>query len=53
SGGNAYALYTIDKINGALVVVRPDGYTAQITHVSAAGVKEIESYFENILVPQQ
>jgi phenol 2-monooxygenase len=53
SGGNAYSFYKIDKTNGALVVIRPDGYNAQITHVSADGVKEIESYFANIFIPQQ
>jgi hypothetical protein len=34
-------------------VVRPDGYNAQIADVSAAGVKHIESYFANILIPQK
>ncbi len=52
TGGNAYSFYQIDKTNGALVVVRPDGYNAQITELSAAGVKQIDSYFANILVSQ-
>lgn len=53
SGGNAYTYYKIDKTNGALVVIRPDGYNAQIAPVSVAGVKEIENYFANILIPQK
>ncbi|CAF2157121.1 unnamed protein product [Rotaria magnacalcarata] len=51
SGGNAYRRYKIDKTNGAIAVIRPDGYVAQVTHVSALGVKEIDDYFANILVP--
>ncbi len=47
-----YSFYQIDKTNGALVVVRPDGYNAQITELSASGVKQIASYFVNILVSQ-
>jgi hypothetical protein len=34
-------------------VVRPDGYNAQIAPVSADGVKEIDNYFTNILIPQK
>jgi len=53
SGGNAYACYKINKINGALVVVRLDGYNARIAPISDVGVKIIESYFANILIPQK
>lgn len=52
SGGNAYNCYKIDKTNGALIVVRPDGFIAQVAAVSAAGAKEIDSYFTKILIRQ-
>lgn len=40
-------------MNGAIVVVRPDGYNAQITELSVSGVEQIANYFANILVPQK
>lgn len=52
SGGSAYASYKIDKNKGALVVIRPDGYVAEIAPVNADGVEQLNDYFKNILIQQ-
>lgn len=47
--GEAYAKYGVDRQEGAVVVVRPDGYTGLVTHVDADGRKEIGKWFESVL----
>lgn len=47
--GEAYAKYGVDKQVGAVVVVRPDGYTGLVTPVGAEGQTQIEKWFEPVL----
>ena len=48
NGGKAYESYGIAP-EGAVVVVRPDGYVGMVT--SLEGAAELESYFERFLLP--
>ena len=44
---DAYAIYGIDRGEGALVVVRPDGYVGVSGGLDAFGL--VEGYFEGCL----
>ena len=44
---DAYEIYGIDKAEGALVVVRPDGYVGVLGGLDAFGL--VEGYFEGCL----
>lgn len=47
--GEAYRKYGVDKQHGAVVVVRPDGYTGLVTQIGAEGWKETEKWFGSVL----
>jgi len=47
-GGRGYESYGIDS-NGAIVVVRPDGYIGMLAHLN--GISELEAYFRSFLKP--
>lgn len=48
-GGKAYGSYDVSK-EGAVVVVRPDGYIGTI--VPLEGVQELDEYFAAFLKPK-
>jgi phenol 2-monooxygenase (NADPH) len=45
---DVYDIYGVPKEQGAVVVVRPDGYVGTISHLSA--VEDVEAYFRGCLV---
>jgi len=45
---DVYDIYGVPKEQGAVVVVRPDGYVGAISHLSA--MKDVEAYFRGCLV---
>ncbi|KAJ2994318.1 hypothetical protein NUW58_g1587 [Xylaria curta] len=47
--GHAYEGYGIDPKNGALVVVRPDGYVGLVTSIEEQGWTEVEKWFRGVL----
>ncbi|KAI0195231.1 FAD binding domain-containing protein [Xylaria flabelliformis] len=47
--GRAYAGYGVDPEEGALVIVRPDGYTGLVTSVEEGGWKEVGKWFQGVL----
>ena len=47
-GGKAYTTYGIST-NGAVAVVRPDGYTGMIAPLGETGAKEILDYFSGFM----
>ena len=47
--GEAYNKYGIDKKDGAVIVVRPDGYTGLVTYVGPAGREHIQKWFGSVL----
>ncbi|KAI9062565.1 hypothetical protein FKP32DRAFT_1677098 [Trametes sanguinea] len=49
-GGGGYEKYGIDPHAGAVVVVRPDGYTGMVAPLSAHGVEEITAFFNEFLL---
>ncbi|KAK6465695.1 phenol 2-monooxygenase [Scheffersomyces coipomensis] len=49
---NAYEYYGIDTKNGAIIVVRPDGYVAKITNFDSNGLHQIDQYFDKFMIPQ-
>lgn len=48
-GGKGYETYGIDKLAGALVIVRPDGYVSAVTPLEKAD--ELYEYFEGFMIP--
>lgn len=48
-GGKGYETYGIDKLTGALVIVRPDGYVSAVTPLEKAD--ELYEYFEGFMIP--
>lgn len=51
--GDGYQKYGIDPSKGALVVVRPDGYVSLVTAPTVDGMKEVTSFFDNIMIPSK
>ncbi|GAW27210.1 putative FAD binding domain-containing protein [Rosellinia necatrix] len=49
--GHAYEGYGVDPEEGALVIVRPDGYVGLVTTVAEEGWKEIAKWFQGVLRP--
>ncbi|KAK6197611.1 phenol 2-monooxygenase [Scheffersomyces amazonensis] len=49
---DAYEAYGIDKKEGAIIVVRPDGYVAKVTGFNIRGLEDIDKYFNKFLIPQ-
>ncbi|RLV92355.1 hypothetical protein JA1_003193 [Spathaspora sp. JA1] len=49
---DAYASYGIDKKKGAIVVTRPDSHVAVVTEFSTDGLKEVDEYFKEFMLPQ-
>ena len=47
SGGGGYEKYGIDKLRGAIVIVRPDGYVGTISALDNA--RELNEYFASFL----
>ncbi len=45
--GQGYDAYGIDRTEGALVVVRPDGYVAKVSSIE--GVSELNAYFSSFM----
>ncbi|KAK9311634.1 hypothetical protein V1524DRAFT_370967 [Lipomyces starkeyi] len=50
--GHAYEKYGIDPKVGAVVVLRPDSYVAQVVPLGGDGVKEIEEFFSKFMIEQ-
>lgn len=48
SGSKGYEFFGLDTKNGAIVVVRPDGYVGFIAPLD--GVKDLETYFDAFMV---
>lgn len=46
-GGDGYANYGIDRTDGAIVVVRPDGYVGVVTKLD--GIAMIDAYFSSFM----
>ncbi|KAF8202399.1 FAD binding domain-containing protein [Pholiota molesta] len=46
-GGDGYRNYGIDETNGAIVIVRPDGYVGMVAPLD--GISEISSYFSSFI----
>lgn len=51
--GKIYEKYGIDPKQGAVLVVRPDGYVSLVAETSMNGVKEIENFFDGFMVEQK
>lgn len=49
---DAYKKYGINKDEGCVVVVRPDGYVALVTDFSVDGYKNVGAFFEKFMLPQ-
>lgn len=49
-GGKGYETYGIDKLAGALVIVRPDGYVSAVTPLEKAD--ELYEYFDGFMTPR-
>ncbi|KAI0202839.1 FAD binding domain-containing protein [Astrocystis sublimbata] len=47
--GHAYEGYGVDPEEGALVIVRPDGYVGLVTSIEEKGWKEAEKWFQGVL----
>ncbi|KAI1274837.1 FAD binding domain-containing protein [Xylaria sp. FL0933] len=47
--GRAYEGYGVDPAEGALVVVRPDGYVGLVTSVEKEGWSEVAKWFHGVL----
>lgn len=45
--GDGYEAYGIDRAEGAIVVVRPDGYVAKVTSIDR--VSELDVYFSSFM----
>ncbi len=50
SGGGGYAKYGIDEHEGAIVVVRPDGYVGIVASLDGSGVQNVDAYFGAFLM---
>ena len=48
SGGGGYEKYGIDKLRGAIVIVRPDGYVGMVAPYER--VEDISAYFGSFMV---
>ncbi|CAL1714087.1 unnamed protein product [Somion occarium] len=48
TGGKGYDIYGVDPSQGAIIVVRPDGYVGTVTPLE--GVKDLETYFDTFLI---
>ena len=46
-GGNGYEEYGIDKVKGAVVVVRPDGYVGTVAPYES--IADINDYFASFM----
>lgn len=46
-GGKGYQAYGIDPVQGAIVVVRPDGYVGMISAIDS--VRDIDQYFASFM----
>lgn len=49
--GHAYEGYGVDPEEGALVVVRPDGYVGLVTSIVEQGWNEVAKWFQGVLRP--
>lgn len=49
--GHAYEGYGVDPEEGALVVVRPDGYVGLVTSIAEQGWNEVAKWFQGVLRP--
>ena len=47
-GGGGYEAYGIDKQEGAIVVVRPDGYVGTVAPFDR--LKDVDAYFASFMV---
>ncbi|RLV90983.1 hypothetical protein JA1_004167 [Spathaspora sp. JA1] len=47
-----YESYGIDKNKGAIIVTRPDTHVALVTDFSISGLKEVDQYFKEFMLPQ-
>ena len=47
AGGNGYEKYGIDKVKGAVVVVRPDGYVSIVAPYES--IRDITEYFAGFM----
>jgi len=47
--GRAYEKYGVDRDEGAVVVVRPDGYVGLVTSVGEDGWDEVQKWFDGVL----
>ena len=47
-GGGGYDAYGIDKQEGAIVVVRPDGYVGTVAPFDR--LKDVDAYFASFMV---
>lgn len=46
-GGKGYETYGVDKVKGAIVVVRPDGYVGMIAPYEA--LDDLKEYFAGFM----
>ena len=47
AGGKGYEAYGIDRAQGSVVVVRPDGYVGMVAPVD--GIKDLGDYFSGFM----
>ena len=47
-----YDFYGISKSEGVILVIRPDSHVAQVSQYSIDGLKEVDNYFNNFMIPQ-
>lgn len=47
TGAGGYEAYGIDKLKGAVVVVRPDGYVGIVAPYES--IKDVEEYFAGFM----
>ena len=48
SGGGGFAAYGIDKTQGAMVVVRPDGYVGMVAPLDRTA--DVDAYFAGFML---
>lgn len=53
NAGDAYHSYGIDPHYGAVIVIRPDQYVANVVPPNKDGITELERFFQGFLVVQE
>lgn len=47
AGGNGYEKYGVDKVKGAVVIVRPDGYVGTVAPYD--NIDDVRDYFATFM----